>query len=60
MPNTGFKMAVAGSGGTGGEASGQYSFNAEQIGDYDCKSWNVDGSKFDLPKDVTFTEIKSN
>ena len=39
------------------EMSGKYSFNAEQIGDYDCQSWTADDSKFTLPTSVTFKEI---
>ncbi len=46
------------SGNTGASASGQYGFNAEQIGDYDCKAWTVDESKFTPPSSVTFTELK--
>lgn len=40
----------------GGE-SGTYSWNSEQIGDYDCVSWSVDDSKFVLPSSVNFQEI---
>ncbi|HRH26730.1 MAG TPA: hypothetical protein PLZ99_01050 [Parcubacteria group bacterium] len=61
MPGKGFKAPVStgGSGDTSTGTSGQYSFNAEQIGDYDCKAWSVDASKFTLPSGVTFTEVKN-
>lgn len=39
------------------DVSGQYVFNGEQIGDYDCQSWNVDESKFTLPSDIVFREL---
>lgn len=63
MPTKGFKAKVVEV--VGGDAvvdtgtSGTYSFNATQIGDYNCADWNVDESKFALPAGVTFTEIKS-
>lgn len=59
MPGKGYKVAVSGTGGSGGTTSGQYSFNAEQIGDYNCEAWSVDSSKFALPSGVVFTEIKN-
>lgn len=37
--------------------SGSYSFNAEQIGDYDCQAWTEDSTLFTLPEGVTFTEL---
>jgi len=42
------------------DVSGTSVWNANQIGDYNCENWNVDASKFELPKGITFTEIKSN
>lgn len=61
MPGKGFKAKATDTsvGDTSTGTSGQYSFNAEQIGDYDCKTWNADPSKFALPKGVTFTEINN-
>lgn len=38
-------------------ARGTYSWNAEQIGDYDCKAWNVDEAKFTLPAGINFQEL---
>src|SRR3989344_8600079 len=38
-------------------ASGSYSWNAEQIGDYNCEVWTADEAKFVLPKGVTFKEM---
>ncbi len=58
-PSMGFKSkvvtGVVEDGST--NTSGTYSFNAEQIGDYDCEAWTVDASKFALPKGVTFREV---
>ncbi len=60
MSGVGFKAPV--DMGEGGDSnfgtSGQYSFNAEQIGDYNCEPWNTDKSKFSLPRGITFTEIR--
>jgi hypothetical protein len=60
MPNIGYKVAVNqnSSVNTGASASGSYSFNAEQIGDYDCKPWTPSDSKFSIPSSIKFTEIK--
>lgn len=60
LPNTGFKVEMVDNtvnGDTTTDTSGSYSWNAEQIGDYDCKPWTVDMAKFTLPSDVTFKEI---
>ncbi len=58
-PNMGFKAKVVESIGGDIDAgmSGQYSFNAEQIGDYNCEAWSSDASKFALPAGVTFNEL---
>lgn len=60
MPNKGFKAKAVEV--VGGDAvvgtSGTYSFDATQIGDYDCQDWNADDSKFVIPTNVTFTEVK--
>jgi len=62
MPSAGFKIKVDPGANTtadtGVSTSGSYSWNAEQIGDYYCKDWKVDESKFSLPANVKFTEIK--
>lgn len=60
LPNTGFKAKVAKNGqidqnNTGTSAS--YSFNSEQIGDYDCKEWTPDMTMFELPSSITFQEL---
>jgi hypothetical protein len=36
-----------------------YSFNLDQIGDYNCVDWKADGSVFLVPVDITFQEIKN-
>ncbi len=58
MPSMGFKAPVdQGAGGdTSAGTSGSYSWNAQQIGDYNCEVWPADASKFALPSGVTFTE----
>ncbi len=57
MPNTGFKSKVmmGSTSGSNAGTSGSYSFNAEQIGDYDCQPWNADTSMFTIPANITFT-----
>lgn len=59
-PKMGFKVKIDPqvTGSTSADMSGTYSFNANQIGEYDCASWTVDESKFTLPSTVVFTEIK--
>ncbi len=37
--------------------SGTYSFNAEQIGDYNCTPWSVDEGVFSIPTNVTFKTL---
>lgn len=58
-PTMGFKSKVATGGMEDGSTgmSGTYSFNAEQIGDYDCQAWNVDASLFVIPTSITFKEV---
>jgi hypothetical protein len=60
MPNRGYKIKVNpntpplnGS----VSASGNYSFNADTIGDYHCEPWTPDDSKFTVPTTVTFTTV---
>jgi hypothetical protein len=58
-PKNGVKIAVqAGASDTQAGTSGSYSWNAEQIGDYDCKSWSPDEATFAIPTSVTFTLLK--
>ncbi len=59
MPNIGFKTKVVASADANINAptSGQYSFNAEQIGDYECKAWNADESKFAIPSTIKFQDM---
>jgi hypothetical protein len=60
LSKTGFKVKVNTEKGevnpTNG-TSGTYSWNAEQIGDYDCQDWNADASVFAVPTSITFTEM---
>jgi hypothetical protein len=61
MPNLGFKAKVVGDTApdTNAGTSGTYSFNAEQIGDYDCQPWTSDDTMFAIPATITFTEVKA-
>lgn len=59
LPGTGFKAKALANGdvNTNSGTSGEYSFNAEQIGDYDCQIWTPDESKFTIPAGITFKEV---
>lgn len=59
-PKMGFKAKVAANSevNPNQETSGTISWNADQIGDYDCKDWTPDLTKFDLPAGVAFQELK--
>lgn len=37
--------------------SGTYSWNADQIGDYDCVAWNADVATFTIPAGIQFMEM---
>jgi hypothetical protein len=60
LPNRGFKTKMVESTTTVADPSmaGSYSFNAEQIGEYNCDTWVLDSTLFDLPSSTVFTEIK--
>lgn len=62
LPGTGFKVKTAASvyDTTTAGGSGSYSFNAEQIGDYNCETWNSDPAKFTIPTNIIFKEIVTN
>lgn len=53
------KIVAQGNGGAKSDAgmSGSYSWNAEQIGDYNCEAWTLDQTKFTPPTTITFTSI---
>ncbi len=58
MPSLGFKMkANPTASNAEAAASGTYSWNTSEIGDYDCVVWDTDSSKFELPASITFREI---
>lgn len=59
LPNMGFKMKVDPTVDAGSDASGTYSWNADQIGDYNCEVWTTDSSKFALPSGVTFQDFSN-
>jgi hypothetical protein len=57
MSPFGFKSkAVDGQGSVVAGTSGTYSWNSEQIGDYDCQPWVPQDSQFELPN-ITFQEM---
>lgn len=57
-PTSGFKSKVtAGVSDASAGTSGTFTFNAEQVGDYNCEAWTADSSKFALPTGVTFKEV---
>lgn len=60
LPNVGYKVAVLDSTTPNSTATGvaSYSFNAEQIGEYECKDWAPNETFFALPSGIKFTEIK--
>ncbi|MDQ5950549.1 MAG: hypothetical protein QG585_491 [Patescibacteria group bacterium] len=62
MPNMGYKVKVeeGKTGDTNTQTSGTYSFDATQIGDYDCKEWIVEPGKFTLPSSVKFTDLNTS
>lgn len=61
MPNVGFKSVTVmkdSNSGASTETSGSYGWDASKIGDYDCKPWTLNASKFVLPSSVTFGEAR--
>ncbi len=62
MPNVGYKVKVeeGKTGDTNTNTSGTYSFDATQIGDYDCKEWIVEPGKFAIPASVKFTDLNTS
>lgn len=59
MPGIGFKVKVNTTINPDGttSTSDTYSWNAEQIGDYNCEPWTFDASMFALPANISFTEV---
>ncbi len=55
--NAGTKMAIPVDDETTVNAE-VYSWNASQIGDYDCEVWVADESKFTVPTNISFTLIE--
>lgn len=60
-PTMGFKMKVVENveGDKNAASSGTYSFDAKQIGEYDCQPSPVDSSKFTLPSNIKFTDFSN-
>lgn len=61
MPSVGMKIKNTGAEtiNTNQNTSGNITWDAKNIGDYNCNAWTTQESKFALPKGVTFTEIGS-
>lgn len=58
MMPTGFKTKVTiDANGTQSATAGTYSFNYDQVGDYDCQPWKADASMFVVPTSISFTAI---
>lgn len=61
MANVGYKTPVANT--DAGVASNvtvsgnTYSFNTDQIGDYDCQPWKAEASVFVVPADIAFQQV---
>lgn len=58
LPSMGVKVKMA-KPDTSAEAkeSATYTWNAEQIGEYNCEAWVVDEAKFKIPTNITFKEV---
>ncbi len=59
LPQMGFKTKMVTTTAETDDAklSAQYSWNADQIGDYTCVPWTADASKFNIPTNITFKTI---
>lgn len=59
MAGNGFKIKIAQdvTADQSTETSGTYSWNAEQVGDYNCEPWTVNDAVFALPSGITFTDL---
>lgn len=59
FPTMGFKVKIPTEAevNTNANTQGTYSWNADQIGDYNCESWTVDQSKFTIPTNIKFTAV---
>ena len=56
MPSTGFKMKIKTDASANADSQ-NYSWNAEQIGDYNCEAWTADESKFVIPTNINFKVV---
>ena len=59
MPTMGYKVKINtdNTSDKNKQTSASYSWNAEQIGDYNCETWVADEAKFAVPASVNFTAI---
>lgn len=58
LANIGFKTKInTQASGAGAESSGTYSWNASQIGDYNCQPWTADEKTFETPAGMSFKEV---
>jgi hypothetical protein len=64
MPNAGYKIKIpdtntSSPGITNMQDSGAYSWNANQIGEYNCEPWTVDESIFNTPSNIKYWEVQT-
>lgn len=61
LPGQGFKAKVVASApaNPSAPASSSYSWNANQIGDYNCQAWTADSSKFEIPASITWKDVSA-
>jgi hypothetical protein len=58
LVNIGFKTKINTQvDGTNAVNSGTYSWNASQIGDYNCEPWTTDEKMFEVPAGMSFKEV---
>jgi hypothetical protein len=61
MPTMGYKARIVApetsTTSASASTSGTYSWNAEQIGDYNCESWTADATLFTIPSTIKFTTV---
>jgi hypothetical protein len=60
MQGSGFKVKIPQvdtTTNTNANTSGTYSWNAEQIGDYNCEEWKVTEATFKVPTNITFKDL---
>ncbi|MFZ2522405.1 MAG: hypothetical protein WAX44_00510 [Minisyncoccia bacterium] len=57
MPGSGFKSKITEGSNSTKQTPSNYSFDANQIGEYDCQSWTPESSKFSVPTNIKFQSV---